>query len=1447
MVNQSRPRKKPVQSPKSELRHALDTAAVMLQHSLYSEAGVLQAFNEQVNGLGLYGSIYLLEESGQYLVVRAIAHPDQVKVKEQIGDGVEDYRYVIAEVEIIRDIISSGKACFVDGSTITLPYTVKDSIKDKTMDILAAIYKLPGIFAPLRSEGCVKGVLSLFSREISPDDIQVVDGFAGHVSIALDNARIYTSLRQAEAQYRCLFESANDGILIIDPNTHHILSANNRAIEIIGRSETELQSISIWDFHKPEVVPKARQILETIREKGNWVVEFSNDDPNGPTRLIRISATLFQVNGRQLIQGLVTDITERQRAEEALQESEARFRTLTETTASAIFIYQDEKFIYINPALEAISGYTHDELLQMNFWDFVHPASKELVKARELARQKGEHLPQRYEFKIINKKGEERWIDFTAGIIDYHGKPAGLGTAFDITERKEAEYAVRRRAEELSGLHAVSLDITASLNIPSLLQTIVEGAVRLLNASGGCLYLCDVDKGVARCVVSFNTLQNYNGTLLNHGEGAAGKVAQTGKPLIIGDYHNWPGRSAIFEGEKCTAVLDVPMIWKDRVIGVIDVHVNDETRSFTKSDLDLLTLFADQAAIAIENSRLFESAEKRAVELEAIRQASLSLTASLDPKTVLDTILESALNFMPGAQDAHIFIYHPEDGGSLTFGAALWSGGHHEQLFTKPRPNGMTITVARTGQTIVVPDMKTHPLFTDVLGEPGWDGSIIGLPLKIGSRVVGVMNVSYTQPREFNEAELRVLRLLGDQAAIVIENSRLYEQAATERRHLQLLYDVGNELVASLDQDVLLNRAITLTCRALNGLNGEVFVFEPDTQRLSLRALYGRYQDEATVLDTQMNLALGKGLAGWVAEHRQPAYVPEVKQDPRWLHIPGLDEEVHAALVAPIMQGERLLGVLSVLNEQPASFTADHLDLLQAICQQVGTALSNTERYQQVQDLVDRLADEQSRLESLIERLPVGAILLDADHRIQVANPQGMAILSTLGSVRLGEVLTQLGPTALSDLIAHQDDELPVEIINDGSPRSIFEAQVRPIGGDAHQWVLTLRDVTRERENMARIQMQERLATVGQLAAGIAHDFNNIMAAILVYSDLLMTDASLTPSTRDRLKIIQQQVQRAASLIRQILDFSRRTVMEPSPLDLLPFIKELDKLLARVLPETIHLELTYQPGSYMVNADPTRLQQVFMNLALNARDAMPQGGSLHFDLKRVHVEPSEAHPFTELTPGDWIYISVSDTGEGMPAEVLNHIFEPFFSTKSLGQGTGLGLSQVYGIIKQHEGFIDVQSKPDEGTSFMIYLPEMALPKGEEVRREAPDMFDGAGKTVLVVEDDQTTRDALQTLLKAHNFWVLTASNGIEALRILGQAGVSIALVVTDVVMPEMGGISLYQVVRRRWPKIKVMLITGHPLETENKALIEKGNIKWLQKPFSVRDFSNAVQALLMAN
>jgi len=427
-----------------------------------------------------------------------------------------------------------------------------------------------------------------------------------------------------------------------------------------------------------------------------------------------------------------------------------------------------------------------------------------------------------------------------------------------------------------------------------------------------------------------------------------------------------------------------------------------------------------------------------------------------------------------------------------------------------------------------------------------------------------------------------------------------------------------------------------------------------------------------------------------------------------------------------------------------------------------------------------------------------------------------------------GQKLTELGGHPIAELLSPPPRGLWHEL---SVGRRHFQLIARAIetGPMMGGWVLVIRDVTEEHAFRETMQRQDRLATVGQLAAGIAHDFNNILAGIVLYSQLSLRTPGLSPQLQERLKIIADQAHRAAALINQILDFSRSVVLERSSLDLVPLLKEEVKLWERTLPENIEVSFTYDTDVYIISADPTRMQQVFMNLVVNARDAMPDGGKLHIALRRLHFDKPKQAPLPDMRPGDWIEVSVADTGTGIPDDVLPHIYDPFFTTKPAGKGTGLGLAQVYGIVSSHDGFIDVKTQVGVGTTFFLYLPALSLP---EAPQPAPvdDLPLGHGETILVVEDNAAARAAITATLELLDYRVLEAENGKAALKVFAEHRQDIALVLSDLVMAEMGGKALAQALHQQDPTVRVVVMTGHPLTEERDALRNIGVLAWIQKP-----------------
>ena len=498
------------------------------------------------------------------------------------------------------------------------------------------------------------------------------------------------------------------------------------------------------------------------------------------------------------------------------------------------------------------------------------------------------------------------------------------------------------------------------------------------------------------------------------------------------------------------------------------------------------------------------------------------------------------------------------------------------------------------------------------------------------------------------------------------------------------------------------------------------------------------------------------------------------------------------------------------------------------------TALDITERKRAEEErerLLRQVQEQTRQMQQIMDTVPEGVVLLDAKLRLLLCNPSALAYLPVLTATaiwEMGQTLTALGGQPAAELLSPPPHGLWHEVVKE---RRHFQITARAIetGPMMGGWVLVLRDVTEEHAIRETAQRQDRLATVGQLAAGIAHDFNNILAGILLYSQMSLRTPDLPPQLHERLVIIANQAHRAADLINQILDFSRSAVLDRLPLDLVPLLKEQVKLWERTLPESIRVDFTYGSHTYTIDADPTRMQQVFMNLVVNARDAMPDGGILSIEVTRLHINRPKYAPLPDMPAGDWVQVAVSDTGSGIPEEALPYIYDPFFTTKPEGKGTGLGLSQVYGIVTSHDGFIDVHTEMDVGTTFLLYFPALEVPESPPVN-EFDELPLGHGEMILVVEDNAAARAAIVASLELLNYRVLAAENGRVALDIFAEHREEIALVLSDLVMAEMGGKALAQALYQLAPTLRVVLMTGHPLTEEREMVREAGVVAWIQKP-----------------
>ena len=491
--------------------------------------------------------------------------------------------------------------------------------------------------------------------------------------------------------------------------------------------------------------------------------------------------------------------------------------------------------------------------------------------------------------------------------------------------------------------------------------------------------------------------------------------------------------------------------------------------------------------------------------------------------------------------------------------------------------------------------------------------------------------------------------------------------------------------------------------------------------------------------------------------------------------------------------------------------------------------------------LSDDLHRERTRLEELVEQLPHGVIVLDAEHRIVLANLLARNYLLDLSDAVPGQRLTHLGPMALvppeaGEPVRWSDLSLPEPF------RRIFVVAFSTMGPDRS--VVLLRDVTQEREMQEELGQQERLAAVGRLAAGMAHDLNNTLQVVLSTTEMIHAE-SRSPTVREHAERVLDQSRHGSTLIRQMLDFSRRSPHRPEVLSLNRLVADHVTLFRHLVPRGVSLEAEIPDESLVVRADVTQIQQVLTNLVLNARDAMGEEGKIRIGIEACEHLPSDSavRPTDAGSEAGWVALTVSDTGPGIPSEIQSRVFEPFFTTKELGRGSGLGLAQVHGIIEAHHGTIQLHSEPGRGTRFRILLPrsdeqlpETASPTLSPHRK--------TGKRILVVEDQEVVRMVLGIHLDTLGYKVETAVNGADAVQLMERIGGTIDLVISDVSMPKMNGKRLAAILHRTFPGLPVLLLTGYAEEEGPTLESLPGVTGLLQKPVTVERLAQAVEKAL---
>ena len=497
-----------------------------------------------------------------------------------------------------------------------------------------------------------------------------------------------------------------------------------------------------------------------------------------------------------------------------------------------------------------------------------------------------------------------------------------------------------------------------------------------------------------------------------------------------------------------------------------------------------------------------------------------------------------------------------------------------------------------------------------------------------------------------------------------------------------------------------------------------------------------------------------------------------------------------------------------------------------------------------------------SNVQVLLEMLPIGLALVDRDGRFLTMN-KAFRVAGGLEGDEMpsypGDLMVKEDKGPVADAVRRNargpsmSGDLPVRLRHQpAEPVALTVAGLRGLGDAAV--LLLLKDNSEEAKLKRQVAQATKMQAVGQLAGGVAHDFNNILTAIMGHCDLMLMRHTPGDSDYDDIQQIKSNSNRAAGLTRQLLAFSRQQTLRPQILQLPDVVSEVSHLLKRLLGETVQLSVKHGRDLGAVRADPGQLEQVIVNLAVNARDAMVGngGGTLTIQTYSIRAEQVADLGSDILPVAAYTALSIADTGSGIPPAILGKVFEPFFTTKEIGKGTGLGLSTVYGIVKQSGGFIFADSKVGEGTRFTIYLPvfhvEAEKPgRKRAVRAEIETELWGTG-TILLVEDEPMVRTVAERALTRHGYSVLTATNGEEALDIINR-GDAIALLISDVVMPLMDGPTMVREARKSRPDLPILFMSGYAEEQLRKS-IDIANVAFLPKPFSVKELAEAVRVAL---
>jgi PAS domain S-box-containing protein len=1231
-----------------------------------------------------------------------------------------------------------------------------------------------------------------------------------------ERKRAEDALRESEEKYRAIIENMQEGYHEVDLKGNFTFF-NESMRKIIGYEREELLGMNNRQYSDEESARKAYQVYNRVYRTGEPVKNFEwqiirND---GDRRDIELSVSLIRDAGDHPtgFRGIVTDITDRKRAEKALTKSEEKFRKAFYTSPDSVNInrLEDGMYISINPGFTKIMGYTEEDIIgktsvEYNIWGNIEDRQKLVAGLR-----KGGAVTN-LQAAFRTKGGDIRYGLMSASVIDLNGIPHILSVTRDITEREQAEKALQRLEEKFFKAFDAS---------PTLMAIRSRKDGRFINVNEEYIRVTGYSReeliGATSMALGITYSEIYE------------RVRQTINEQ--GFVHNLETKLKTKTGDIRTGLFSA-----------VSIEIEDEPC--------LLSAFQD-----ITDRKQAEEALK----LDEARLEALLRLNTMDDKSfneIIDYALEEMIVLTKS--EAGYLAFVNDDETVLTMHS--WSKRAMEEC--QLRYNTMICPMEHTGlwaepvrqrRPIITNDYDApNPLKKDV---PKRHFKLVrhaGVPFIDGNKVVMTTGMG-NKSEDYNGSDVRQISLMMDGIWKIIQRRRVEETLrkymSEQERALQIstaLHELSAHLLLDRSLDENLQLIVNKAAEVFRTDTAYIALADDKKEKVRMYTLFGIKTKDFI----EMEIPFGLGLGGHIMKSRSGLIIDDyfnnetIKLSPAISQIVK-NEGVISGMGVPIQSETEDLGVLYVFHRQPKKFDTSELKALEMFGHLAALEITGKRRK-------EALFESESMYKTLAESSYAGVFIVQ-DGTFQFVNPHIMEYSGFSEKELIGR-----SPIAF----VHPDDREmtqanAIEMLR--GKRSIpYEYRVINRKGNIRRLMETVRSITykgkratlgssmdiTERYQMENILRQaQKMEAIGTLAGGIAHDFNNILSAIMGYTDMALTDRKADDPHRGYLEQVYKAGERARDLVKQILAFSRREEKEKKPVLVAPILKEGVKLLRSTLPATINIKQEIKDTSIMVLADPTQVHQVLMNLCTNAAHAMREkGGTLWIQLVREGIGSAGTSRPLNLTAGSYAKLTVSDSGHGIDASIVDRIFDPFFTTKLPGEGTGLGLSVVYGIVKDHGGEIDLSSELGKGTTVTVYFPLIQAEKPIEGR--TPEDIPGGSERILFIDDEAALAELASVMLTSMGYQVTSRTSSVEALEAFRANPYGFDMVITDMTMPNIRGDHLAKELLKIRPDIPIIICTGFSeMISEDKAK-NIGIREFIMKPINKKELAVAIRDAL---